>query len=276
MPVIATIGALTAVASAGMSIGQAMNAQKNIAKANREADKFMAEARKKLDVNYLEGLVLPTEAYDLEREAGLVAAAQAMEGARESERGAAAGAGRVLAASNQAQQASRASLAQDKMELDKLIADEEKRLRDERVKLDLGEVAGAQIARKEQTMIKNKAINNVFSNLNTAATYGEELFKLYPDDGSDVDLSGLESTTDGTLTKRKSADINLGTDYKALVEDPLGLEYNPDAVRSSDKEAFFTDDQVKAMWGTKVPRETWEKMTAKQRGKFGQNGGTYE
>ena len=271
MPVIATIGALTAVASAGMSIGQAMNAQKNIAKANREADKFMAEARRKLDVNYLEGLVLPTEAYDLEREAGLVAAAQAMEGARESERGAAAGASRVLAASNQAQQASRASLAQDKMELDKLIAEEESRLRDERVKLDLGEVAGAQIARKEQTMIRNKAINNVFSNLNRAAIYGEELFKLYPDDGSDVDLSGLESesTTDGTLTKKTAADINLGTDYNALVEDPLGLEYNPDALG-------FSDEEVKAMWGTKVPKDTWKRMTAKQRAYFGKNGGTYE
>ena len=61
----------------------------------REAEKAMAAARKKLEVNYIDALGIQKEPYELEREALLVAGAQGVEAARESERGAAAGVGRI-------------------------------------------------------------------------------------------------------------------------------------------------------------------------------------
>lgn len=42
------------------------------------------------------------------------------------------------------------------------------------------------------------------------------------------------------------------------------------------REAVYTDDEVKAMYGKKVSKETFKKMTVKQRAKFAQNAGSWE
>ena len=89
--------------SAGMSFSQASKQRKLQAQAEQDAAKAMAQARKKLDVNFAEQMSVKKEAYDLEREALLSAGAQATEAGIESERGSAATAGRVYAAQQQGQ-----------------------------------------------------------------------------------------------------------------------------------------------------------------------------
>jgi hypothetical protein len=106
----------------------------------------MAAARKKLEVNYLDALAVQKEPYELEREALLVAGAQGVDASRESERGAAAGVGRIQLAQQKGQQGIRTAMGQEMTALDKAAAAEESRLRDVGVQLDLGEVAGAQMA----------------------------------------------------------------------------------------------------------------------------------
>jgi type II secretory pathway pseudopilin PulG len=141
------IGSLAATAaSTAMSFDQAgkqKNAQRN---AERDAEQAMQEARKKLEKNFYDTLSIQKEPYELEREALLSQGAQAIQAGVESERGAAATAGRIQMAQQEGQAGIRTAMGQDLLNLQKLSAQEESRLRDIGVQLDLGEVSGAQLA----------------------------------------------------------------------------------------------------------------------------------
>ena len=146
-------GAIASVASlalsalgTGMSFGQASKQRKAEQKAIRAAEAAMEQARKRLEINYLDALAIQKEPYELEREALLVAGAQGIEAARESERGAAAGVGRVQLAQQRGQQGIRSAMGREMTALDKAAAAEDSRLRDAQAQLDLGEAAGAQLA----------------------------------------------------------------------------------------------------------------------------------
>ena len=129
---------------AGMSFAQA-NKQRGLQKqAEADAVKAMAEARQKLDVNFAEQMSIKKEAYDLEREAMLSAGAQATQAGIESERGAAATTGRVFAGQQEAQGQIRSAMADEMTNIEGAILEEEGRLRDLSVGLDLQEVAGQQ------------------------------------------------------------------------------------------------------------------------------------
>ncbi|QGH72901.1 MAG: hypothetical protein [Podoviridae sp. ctrTa16] len=133
-------------ASTGGSFIQAGKQRRIQRQAEEAAAKAMAEARKKLDVNYYENLAINKEPYELEREMMLVQGAMATEAGRESERGTAATAGRVQLAQQQGQRQIAAAMSQELTDLEKITAAEEGRLRDMKVGLDLAEVEGAQDA----------------------------------------------------------------------------------------------------------------------------------
>jgi hypothetical protein len=118
---------------------------------------MMSEARKKLEVNYYDQLAIQKEPYELEREALISAGAQAIEAGKESERGAAAVAGRVQMAQQQGQRDIAAAMGQEMLGLEKLSAQEESRLRDVGIQLDLGEVEGAQMAAAQAAEAANIA-----------------------------------------------------------------------------------------------------------------------
>lgn len=145
---VAAVGALTSTAiTTGMSFVQASKQRDAMQDAQKKAAERMADARKKLDVNYLDALSLPMEAYEQERLAMLNASAQAIQAGAEGEsRGAGAVAGRVLDANKKGQAVSRAQMAKDMYNLEASQLEEDSRLRDLDAQLDLQEVEGAQIA----------------------------------------------------------------------------------------------------------------------------------
>jgi hypothetical protein len=133
-------------ASTGMSFAQAGKQKKAMKQAERDADQAMQEARKKLEVNFYDNLSIQKEPYELEREALLSQGAQAIQAGVESERGAAATAGRIQMAQQEGQAGVRSAFGQELTALERLSAQEESRLRDVGAQLDLGEVEGAQLA----------------------------------------------------------------------------------------------------------------------------------
>jgi len=147
------MAAFTTIAALGMSAAgsafsfiQAGKQSKIEKDAQKEAAKAMAEAKKKLEINMLSGLSIAKEPYELEREALLQQGAAALQAGVEGDtRGAAATAGRVMQAQQQAQAGIRADMAQEMADLDLLKAQEESRLQGARVDLDLGEVEGQQM-----------------------------------------------------------------------------------------------------------------------------------
>ncbi len=175
--VVAAIGLGISAIGMGASFMQAGQQRKAQEKAEREAAKAMAAARKKLEVNYLDALAIQKEPYELEREALLVAGAQGVEAARESERGAAAGVGRIQLAQQKGQQGIRSAMGREMTALDRAAAAEESRLRDVGVQLDLGEVAGAQMAASDASQAAAAAQTQGFQQL---AAFGAQALEAAP------------------------------------------------------------------------------------------------
>jgi hypothetical protein len=143
---ITTIAALgMSAAGSAFSFIQAGKQSKIEKQAQKDAAKALAEAKKKLEVNMLSGLSIAKEPYELEREALLQQGASALQAGVEGDpRGAAATAGRVMQAQQQAQAEVRADMSQEMADLDLLKAQEDVNLQAQKVDLDLGEVAGQQ------------------------------------------------------------------------------------------------------------------------------------
>lgn len=127
-----------------MSFKQASEQKRNMMEAQRAAEIAMAEAKRNLEKNYYAKLAVNKEPYELQREMALAQGAAAIEGAREQERGAAATAGRIQMGVTDLGNQIRTGMSEEISNLDKLKAQEDSRLRDIGVQINLDEVAGQQ------------------------------------------------------------------------------------------------------------------------------------
>ena len=240
----AGVGLATTAATTGMSFAQSAKQKRMAARANRDANKAMKEARARLEVNYADALSIPKEAYELEREALLSQGAQALEAGIESERGSAATAGRVLAAQQQGQAQTRTAMAQDLFDIEAMKLEEESRLRDLNVQLDLEEIMGAQQraadAEAAATAAKQAGIQEAIS----LGQQAMEFIPLYAQDrGAQkyaAEKAGLY-TPGGDQTfrqfKKNNPQFKFNTDYKKFYEQAT----NPYSVTSATKSKKYED-----------------------------------
>jgi hypothetical protein len=197
----AGVGIAATVGSTAMSFSQA-NKQKKLQKeAESEAEKAMATARARLDVNYMDALSVQKEPYELQREAMLSQGTQATDAAQESERGAAAAAGRVQMAQDEAQSGIRTAMGKELTEIDRLKRAEESRLRDLQTQLDLGEVEGAQMAARNAQEMAAQATAQGFEGVTSAATQAANLVPLYAKSGGEYTVNNGNNAT-STLTSQ--------------------------------------------------------------------------
>lgn len=154
----AVVGLAATAAATAMSFAQAaeQNSIKN--KAEAEAEKALAEAKKRLDVNVYEALDVNLDAFRRQQEGLLSAAAQATAAGVESERGVAATAGRVQAGVNEAMAGIREAEVSKLEELELLTAGEESRLKDIGAQISLDEAAGAQAAAANAAEMEQMAL----------------------------------------------------------------------------------------------------------------------
>ena len=180
-----TIASLAATAAkTGASFVQASKQKKLQQKAEREADKALADARKKLDVNFYEGLSIQKEPYELAREALLSSGAQAIQaGVEGSERGAAATAGRVQMAQQQGQREIAGAMGQQMMNLEKLVATEDSRLTGEKFNLDMLQQKGAQLAARDAEQRKQLATKQAMEGVGSLISQGASLAPLFGSGG---------------------------------------------------------------------------------------------
>jgi len=193
----AGVGIASSLGGAAMSFSQA-NKQKKLQKeAEAEADKMMASARARLDVNYMDALSVQKEPYELQREAMVAQGAQTVDAAQESERGAAAAAGRVQMAQNEVQGAIRTEMGKELTEIERLKVAEESRLRDLQTQLDLGEVEGAQMAARNAQEMAAQATTQGWEGVTSAATQVANLVPLYANLGGKEAVAGTPNNTVG-------------------------------------------------------------------------------
>lgn len=173
--------------SAGMSFAEAGKQRKLQQEAESEAAKALVEARKKLDVNYYANLGINKDPYELEREALVSAGAQAIQAGQESERGAAATAGRIQMAQQQGQRQIAGDMGAEMLNLDKLTAQESSRLATDQAKLYLGEAEGAQLAARDaQQAAAAYTTGGVQGIANAASQTLSSLVPLFPKTGVDA------------------------------------------------------------------------------------------
>jgi hypothetical protein len=197
---VAAIGGLAlAAGSTAMSFGQMAKQKKLQREAERDAEAAMAEARQRLDVNYAEGRSIKKEAYDREREAMLVQGAMATEAGIESERGSAATAGRIYAGQQEGQSAIRDAMADEMTNIESAIIDEDSRLRDLNVSLDLEEVAGNQQKAADAQRAAELSKEQGFQGALNTAQLGLNLVPLYQQNISKqkAAVGGLDMTKYG-------------------------------------------------------------------------------
>ena len=223
-----------ALSAGGMTVNfvQAAAQRRAAADAEYDAEQALLKAREKLDTNFYKNLSIGKEKYELEREALLSAGAQATAAGAESERGAAAVAGRVLAAQNQAQAKQRVAMGAEQKKIDMLIAQEDARLRDIGVQLDLEEVKGAQVAagRAEQqaNLYTAAGIQGIGDTLKAGVSLGTGITDNRAAAGGDAGKvqdralkAGFKDTklSDGTVKTAGQAAI------EAFQNDPSGMQF---------------------------------------------------
>lgn len=204
----AIIAGASTLASTGMSFVQAGKQKKLAQDAQAAADEAFKKAEAQLDVNYFEQLGISKTPYDNQREAIAQQAAQAMEIGRESERGGAATAGRVLAQSNIAQQNITDKQTKDLEALNKLVATEESRLGTARANLSLEQSEGAGIAAAQAQNQQNQAIMSGVTGLANAGMSLYENSELYKQNNAEPRLDNTAVTLD-TITPSSTSQAQL-------------------------------------------------------------------
>lgn len=185
-------GLAVSAASATASFVQAGKQNKAQKAAEAKAAEAMAEARKKLEINFAENLSIQKEPFELEREAMLSQGALAMQAGVESDRGAEATAGRLQMAQNVGQAGVRGAMGQELMNIEQQIINEDSRLRDIGVQLDLGEVEGAQLAARDAQEAKAAAIAEGVQSATSALQQGLNMIPLFEESAASTQLDKIQ------------------------------------------------------------------------------------
>ena len=241
-------GLAVSAASTAPSFVQAGQQRKKQRKAEAKAAEAMAEARKKLEVNYAEELAIQKEPYELEREAMLAQGALAMQAGVESDRGAETTAGKLQMAQNQVQAGIRSAMGQELQGIEEKIINEESRLRDVGVQLDLGEVEGAQLAARDAEEARAAAITQGFEGLSSTASQALDMVPLFQK------TAGVRQTQKlgEAALKQNISQADFQNAVKGLASDPKFGYLSGLGAEGVDFNAFMSGlsrEQVRAIGG---------------------------
>jgi len=212
----AGVGLAITAASTAKSFSDASKQKRLQKEAEADAEKAMAEARKKLEINYFDALAIKKEPYELQRDALLSQGALAVEAGREGDtRGAAATVGRVQMAQTQAQEGVRTDMGKEMDAIEMKQLTEESRLRDANVALDLGEVEGSQKAAAQAYEAKNAATAQGIAGLGNVVQQSIALVPLYARNTAKEQkaISGMELEPTGFEEFGKVPDSDIATKY---------------------------------------------------------------
>lgn len=189
------MGVATAVAIGGLALSAGTTAMSFIQAGEQKSKQraaeaaaaaAMAEAKKKLQINYTDELAINKEPYELQREAMLSQGAQAIQAGQESDRGAAATAGRVQMAQNEAQAGIRTAMGKEMTDIQNKQVEEASRLRDLGVQIDLGEVEGQQMIAQNAEQAATAATEQGIQGVISTAQQGLNMMPLYFKDSSKI------------------------------------------------------------------------------------------
>lgn len=246
-------GAVSTALTTGFSIADMRKMKRLQKEADADAEKFRKEADKFLDVNVYDQLGIQMKPYEIEREALASVGAQALEAGRESERGAAAVAGRVYAGYSDAIRDIQTRQGQEMADLEKLSAAEDSRLKDIKTQLALDEAEGAQQASAMYEERAAQATKNAIAGGVSLLGQAAKLAPLYSTDikAEQAAFGGLQLTPE---QMQKIGNI----DYEGLGQAGQGFtNLDLEAISQLSKPEYkafvksLTKDQYRMLFGNK-------------------------
>lgn len=257
---IAIGGLALSAASTTMSFVQAGEQKRKQRNAEAAAAKAMEAARKKLEVNFAKAKSIQKEPYELAREAVLSQGAQAIQAGVESDRGAEVTAGKVQMAANAGQAAIRGAMGEELTKIEDDIINEESRLRDIGVQLDLGEAEGAQLAARDAQEAATAATMEGFQGVASTLQQGLELVPLYQKSQSVKQLNKMQkaSGADQAGFQKVAASMSNQKGFEGLAGvgamDPAAFsatmsQYTPEQLKQLE---FLMKQRAKGLAGTAV------------------------
>ena len=201
----AVTAAILGAAAIGMQVNQGIQQRNAMRAAQRAADDSMAQARRELSTNRLEGVQIPMEAYQLAQQANVAQQQQALQGLQESDpRALAGGIGKVVAASGATIEDTRQQQAKDIFDYEKMVADQQTTIDQGLGEISLAGVEGAQLAASASEQMAAAAFSGAAT---TAAGTAQSIYEqsdLYKTNFADGQVKAALSS--GMITQAQTGD----------------------------------------------------------------------
>lgn len=224
--ILGPIGIGVQLFGAGMQIAQAVKARKAQRSAERAADDKLAQAKRQISTNRLEGIQIPMTAFQQAAGVDLAMQQQSLMGLAESDpRALAAGLGRVQAVGTQGTETRRQAMEKSMFEWDKMVAENQQRIDEMKAGISLQEAAGAAEARKQAEEQYGQAMTGAIQNIGGAALTGyqqSQLYKTRPDEQTVIQQTGLRPNTE-VAAEFAPATLQ-GTGVGIQQQQPTGLQ----------------------------------------------------
>ena len=235
-------GLLTGLAIAGLAISAGTTATSFIQAGKQrrlqegyeaDADKALAEARRALQVNYAKQMSIKKEPYNQERLAMLSQGQQVIDAASDSDRGAASAAGQVL----MGQQSSQADItnrqSDELINIENAILEEESRLRDINVDLDMQEVEGQMNAAADARIAAADATQAGIQGIGQTAQAGLAMVPLYSQSKTATNNAILQAQgADPTYLQGYDPTTATGKQYRQMQRQNPSFEVNTNYQRA--------------------------------------------
>ena len=178
--ILGTVAAATGLTSMGIGLVNASKSANAAAKSERESKLLMAEAERKSEIKFFEGLNVPLDPFKAQQEANLVTTKTAIDALREGDqRALVGGIGRVNMANNQQSEQNRNAMSEALYANNKFKAEKAQLQNENLVDINVGQAQNASARRVDQMRQKNFAMQQAVSGMGTALKAGNQLVPLF-------------------------------------------------------------------------------------------------
>jgi hypothetical protein len=200
--VAAGIGLATSLGSAGMSFSQAAKAKRQGEKAQKASKELMKEAERKAEVEFMQKLNVPLDAYGREERQNIQNQLQNIQALQEGDsRNLAAGVGIVGAGATEAAEGSRIAMGKELFDLQKMQVQEQSDINQDLKNMKVGAAADQQQIARDADEARAAALQQGVSSVSQGIQQAACMVELFPKSAADRQANKMADGLDQSLLK---------------------------------------------------------------------------
>lgn len=200
--VAAGIGLATSLGSAGMSFSQAAKAKRQGEKAQKASKELMKEAERKAEVEFMQKLNVPLDAYGREERQNIQNQLQNIQALQEGDsRNLAAGVGIVGAGATEAAEGSRIAMGKELFDLQKMQVQEQSDINQDLKDMKVGAAADQQQIARDADEARAAALQQGVSSVSQGIQQAASMVELFPKSAADRQANKMADGLDQSLLK---------------------------------------------------------------------------